>query len=83
MALISAPCIGNKKDLLSQASLERRVFFIPGLAYASHDFFDENNHADLRQTTFGRTLKICLRPPENGHSSLSSPAGNNLGCDLL
>ena len=41
--------------LLPKPAWEAASFIIPVLAYASHDFFDENMRADLRQTTFGRT----------------------------
>ena len=55
MALTARHASGIKKDAVSQASLGSSILFIPVLAYASHDFSDENKHADLRQTTFGRT----------------------------
>ena len=57
--------------------------FIPGLAYASHDFLDENKHADLRQTTFGRTSKNLPKAAGKWAFLATLESGNILGCGLL
>ena len=75
MALIARHASGIKKDAATQASLGDSILFIPVLAYARHDLSDENNTLIFVRQSSGAQVKICLRPPENGRSSLPSKAG--------